>query len=679
VRIESIGLAEHLGSVKIHGVRRMLELDSGARPILEEILEVQKIGKEVIEDIERRMAIVLPVKNENLTVFGGVLSGVPHDCLMIVVSNSQRGEVDNFVSEQDILGRFCHVTKRQALIVHQKDPVLAQALKKANYVELLGDDGLVRSGKSEGMIIGILLAMLHGKEYVGFIDTDNYIPGAVWEYAKHYAIGFSLAKSPYTMVRILWRYKPKIAGELYFRKFGRVSEISNRYLNHLLSTKKKFETEIIKTANAGEHAMSIELAKMLTYGSGYAVEVQELISTFEQFGGILPIADKTVAEKGVEIVQTETINPHLHEERGEEHLVQDMLLPSLSVIYHSPLCEPSTKQLIHKQLLEQECLKTTEKVPQMRLIPPPQKADMRKFTQAIAAQLPNYSVPRGRILRERFVSAEFGQAIARKVVFTDLDGTLLHPVSYSYTQALEALRWLQEKETPIIFCSAKTKAEQEVYRAELGIGDPFIAENGGAIFIPKGYFRLHFNYDKATKDYFVIELGTPHQEVRRKIKKIVEEEAGCRLIGFDDMTVEEVARETGLSLVSAEFARQREYSVTIKIEGDKKGVNLALKKIKQAGFSCTFGGRFYEVTAGSDKGRAVKALTELFKLNLGRIITVAIGDNESDEPMLAAVDMPALVQNHRHRWMKVKLRNVLKVKGVGPEGWSLAVRKLAAD
>jgi mannosyl-3-phosphoglycerate synthase len=679
VRIESIGLAEHLGSVKIHGVRRVLELDSGGRALLDEISEVQKIGKESIEDIERRIAIVLPVKNEDLTVFEGVLSGVPHECLMIVVSNSQRGEVDTFVSEQDILARFCHATRRQALIIHQKDPVLAQALKKADYAELLGEDGLVRDGKSEGMIIGILLAMLHGREYVGFIDTDNYIPGAVWEYVKHYAIGFSLVKSPYAMVRILWRYKPKVAGELYFRKWGRVSEISNKYLNHLLSTKKKFETEIIKTANAGEHAMSIELAKMLTYATGYAVEVQELISIFEQFGGILPVTDKAVAEKGVEIVQTETINPHLHEERGGEHLVQGMLLPSLSVIYHSPLCELSTKQLIFNQLLEQECLKAKEKVPQMRLIPPPQKANMRKFAQAIAAQLPNYSVPRGRILRERFISAEFGQAVAKKVVFTDLDGTLLHPVSYSYAQALEALRWLQEKETPIIFCSAKTKSEQEVYRAELGIGDPFIVENGGAIFIPKDYFRLQFNYDKATRDYFVIELGTPHQEVRRKIKKIVEEEAGCRFTGFDDMSVEEIARETGLSLVSAEFAKQREYSVTIKIEGDKKSVNQALKKIKQAGFSCTFGGRFYEVTVGSDKGRAVKALTELFKLNLGKIMTVGIGDNESDEPMLAAVDLPALVQSHRHRWTKLKLRNVLKVKGVGPEGWSLAISKLAAD
>jgi mannosyl-3-phosphoglycerate synthase len=678
MRIESIRLAEHLGSVKIHGVRRVLELDSGARPLQDEIPEVERIEKEALEDIVRRMAIVLPIKDETLKVYEGVLSGVPHDCLMIVVSNSRRGEVDTFVNERDILARFCHATKRQALIVHQKDPVLAEALKQADYAEILDEEGLVRNGKSEGMMMGILLAMLHGKDYVGFIDTDNYIPGSVWEYVQHYAISFSLAKSPYVMARILWRYKPKISGEIYFKKWGRVSEISNKYVNNLLSTKKKFETEIIKTANAGEHAMSIELAKMLTYGSGYAVEVQELISIFEQFGGILPITEKTVAEKGVEIIQTETINPHLHEERGGEHLVQDMLLPSLSVIYHSPLCEMSTKHLIFKQLLEQECLKPTEEVPRVRLIPPPQKADMQKFAQAIEAQLPEYSVPKGRILRERFISAEFGRATApaKKVVFTDLDGSLLHPVNYSYTQALGALRLLQERGIPIVFCSAKTRAEQEVYRRELGIKDPFIVENGGAIFIPKDYFRLHFAYDKATTDYLVIELGMPYQEVRQKLKKVIEGETGCRVIGFGDMSVEEVARETGLSLTRAELAKQREYSETVKIEGDKKGVDRVIKKIEQAGLNCVFGGRFYGVTAGSDKGKATKILAELFKLNQGRIMTIGIGDNDSDLPMLAVVDLPTLVQVQHNRWQKLKLKHVRKVKGVGPEGWSVAVRGL---
>lgn len=679
MRIESTRLAEHLGSVKIHGVRRILELDSGARATthLEENPETQTISRDAIDDVEQRTAIVLPIKNEDLKVFEGVLTGVPHNCLMIVISSSQRGEIDAFKSEKDILSRFCHATRRQALIVHQKDPILAQALEQADYAEILDEEGLVRNGKSEGMIIGILLSRLHGKDYVGFIDTDNYIPGAVWEYAKHYAIGFSLAKSPLAMVRILWRYKPKLAGELYFKKWGRVSEITNRYINHFISTRGKFESDIIKTANAGEHAMSLELAMRLTYASGYGVETQELVSIFEQFGGILPIADKATAKKGVEVIQTETLNPHLHEERGGDHLLQDMLLPSLSVIYHSPICEQSTKDIIIKQLLDQECLKPGAEVPRMRLIPPPQKANMDKFAQLFETQLPLYSVPKGEMLPGKIISAEANQVSTetKKVVFTDLDGTLLHPLTSSYSQALDAIRLLQEKDIPIIFCSAKTRGEQQVYMEELGIKDPFIVENGGAIFIPKNYFRFPFAYDKVTQDYLVIELGAPYQEIRQRLKKVDEETDG-HIVGFGDMDVEEVARETALNLKSAELARQREYSEMVRIEGDRKIVELVLKEIKKAGLNYTPAGKLYEVMEGNDNGKAVQILIALYKLNFAEAWTAGIGNDEDDSPMLSAVDLPILVQGHDNRWKKPKVKDIYRARGVGPEGWDIAVKEL---
>ena len=69
----------------------------------------------------------------------------------------------------------------------------------------------------------------------------------------------------------------------------------------------------------------------------------------------------------------------------------------------------------------------------------------------------------------------------KTVIFTDLDGTLIDTETYSYDRALPCIEHLRNQEIPIIFCSAKTRAEQEVYRKELQIKDPFIVENGGAI------------------------------------------------------------------------------------------------------------------------------------------------------------------------------------------------------
>jgi len=393
MRIASPRYTECLGLVRINDAQQVLELDSGRvkELPLRENIAVQKIEEEVIKDFEERMAIVIPTKDEKLKLFEGVISGIPHECLIIVVSNSQRRRVDRFRMEKEALKQFCHFTRREALIIHQKDPILARALADAGYTDILGEDELIRNGKAEGMVVGIFIAMIAKKDFVGFIDADNYFPGAVWEYARCYASGFSMAKSPYSMVRVLWRYKPKISAGMFFKRWGRVSEITNRCMNSLIAHKTGFETGIIKTGNAGEHAMSLKLAEILTYASGYAVEPQELISIFERFGGVSAMANPTAIKHGVEIFQTETRNPHLHEERGGQHLLVEMLLPSLGSIYHSQLCSEETRRLIIDELLLQNVIQTNEEPPKPRLLAPLRTINLKRFTSVMAEHMNSYS------------------------------------------------------------------------------------------------------------------------------------------------------------------------------------------------------------------------------------------------------------------------------------------------
>ena len=220
---------ERFGATSLHGVQRVYELDSGfddGRPVSESIVN---IGNNQIVDIERRMAIVIPTKGERLRLLEGVLSGIPHDCLTIIISNSPRQPVDRYKLEKEALQQFNRFVGRNAFILHQRDPVLSEVLRDVGYDSLLAPDGTVRTGKAEGMVIGMLLAKMAGKEYVGFIDADNYVPGAVNEYVKIFASGIAMSQTPYTMVRISWIYKPKISETgLYFSKWGRVSETTNQ-------------------------------------------------------------------------------------------------------------------------------------------------------------------------------------------------------------------------------------------------------------------------------------------------------------------------------------------------------------------------------------------------------------------------------------------------------------------
>jgi len=75
------------------------------------------------------------------------------------------------------------------------------------------------------------------------------------------------------------------------------------------------------------------------------------------------------------------------------------------------------------------------------------------------------------------------------VIFTDLDGTLLDRKTYSWEEAVQALDSCRRSSVPVILASSKTGAEMEVIRRRLSLSDPYISENGGAVFFPVESFR----------------------------------------------------------------------------------------------------------------------------------------------------------------------------------------------
>jgi mannosyl-3-phosphoglycerate synthase len=365
--------SERFGAVRIHELQRVIELDSGAqidagRPGHTGGSRI--IAPDAMRAIEAQMAIVVPCMNETRSVIEGVLSGIPHDCLIVLVSNSDRLPVDRYESEAQTAEQFCRLAARSAITVHQRDPGLAAAVKAAGMPELIDDEGLVRAGKGEAMLIGMAVAAMAGCKYVGYVDADNYVPGAVHEYCKAYAAGLHLAESPYAMVRISWHSKPKLRdGRLFFSRRGRSSEVTNEWLNRFLAEYSGFGTEVIATGNAGEHALSLELGLKMRLAGGFAVEPFEYVDLFEQFGGVLESPHPEVMASSVPVVQIETRNPHFHDNKGEEH-VQGMRMQALNVVYHSPVTLPALRAAILEFMVAQGALQPGQAPPRERVYPP---------------------------------------------------------------------------------------------------------------------------------------------------------------------------------------------------------------------------------------------------------------------------------------------------------------------
>ena len=273
------------------------------------------------------------------------------------------------------------------------------------------------------------------------------------------------------------------------------------------------------------------------------------------------------------------------------------------------------------------------------------------------------------------------------IIFTDLDGTMLDFKTYSYKTAQPLIKKLKKQGIPLIFCTAKTRAENEYYRKKLKINDPFVVENGGAIFIPKNYFSfdpLLFVSGRKRRGYHVIELGSTYKKIRSALQK-TKKKTGFKIIGFGDMTAREVAQDAGFSgkkahLEMAKRAKQKKYNESFIFDEPSEKEAILAQTIKKLGFNLTHGGRYYNIMGkNSDKGKAVKILTKFFKKEFNEIQTIGLGDSVNDIPMLKTVDIPVLVQNPNRKWdPRIKnLRKLDKINKPGPHGWVKAIKKYA--
>ena len=264
------------------------------------------------------------------------------------------------------------------------------------------------------------------------------------------------------------------------------------------------------------------------------------------------------------------------------------------------------------------------------------------------------------------------------IIFTDLDGTLLDRETYTFEPALPSLRILQEKGIPLILSSSKTRAEIELLREKLENDHPFISENGGAVFVPKGYLSFSFPYDRVLGEYFVLELGTFYPiilEILDSIKK----ETGIPIKGFSDLTEEELSSISGLSLGEAEFAKKREYDEPFMIEGGEREIETVRRKIEGKGMNYVWGGKFHHILGKNDKGKAVEILKELYENEFFSIWTVGIGDSLNDIPMLLAVDHPIFLKEKEGISPEIPSKNLICFEGTGPQAWNEAILNILSE
>jgi mannosyl-3-phosphoglycerate phosphatase len=250
-----------------------------------------------------------------------------------------------------------------------------------------------------------------------------------------------------------------------------------------------------------------------------------------------------------------------------------------------------------------------------------------------------------------------GSDTAPLVVVTDLDGTLLDHDTYEPGPAAPKLARLQAAGVPVVFCSAKTRAEQEVHRRALGVTGLFIVENGAAVHADDGPVRV---------------LGLDYDDARAGLRRAARD-LGVTVRGFGDMDIDEVAERTGLPREAAARARQRGHTEPFVVIDGAVDEATMRDTLARHGLGLQRGARFWTASGRHDKGDAVAVLREEYARRWGaRPRIYALGDTHNDTAMLAAADVALLVQRPDGSWADLDVDGIVRVEGIGPIGWARA-------
>jgi mannosyl-3-phosphoglycerate phosphatase len=260
------------------------------------------------------------------------------------------------------------------------------------------------------------------------------------------------------------------------------------------------------------------------------------------------------------------------------------------------------------------------------------------------------------------------------VIFTDVDNILVDRFR-SFEESAGAIDLLARNEIPLVLCSGKTRAQLESVHQLLGIRHPFICEHGAAAFIPPGYFA-DVPDGRSIAGYHVVEFGPPYRDVLERFH-LAAARVRVDVVGFNDMSIEEVASRCGLSLMEARLAKLREYDEPFRVvNGDNRERERLARAVRDANLGWRRGDGFDHVGAFVDLDVAVQLLCTLYRDAYGHPSTIGFGVLPGHAALLRTVDHAFVLHDESappSRDLLAEAPTARAVATPGPAGWAETV------
>ena len=251
------------------------------------------------------------------------------------------------------------------------------------------------------------------------------------------------------------------------------------------------------------------------------------------------------------------------------------------------------------------------------------------------------------------------------VIFTDLDGSLLHRDTFQFDTIKDYIKSLVSKGVIIIPNSSKTEKEIENFIEELGVNLPYISENGSSI---HGLNLITSNFP----DKLILSRGK--EELSNIFENKVPEKLKEKCFQISKMSKKEKENILGQKDEELKDALNRKYTLPFLFKGDKNEKNRLLKILNSNSLTLQEGGRVSNLCDNINKVKSMNRVIKILKKTEDKIKTIAVGDNFNDLEMLRNCDIPCLVFNDQFKLDQININNLIFSNKPSPEGWADVIK-----
>ena len=251
------------------------------------------------------------------------------------------------------------------------------------------------------------------------------------------------------------------------------------------------------------------------------------------------------------------------------------------------------------------------------------------------------------------------------VIFTDLDGSLLHRDTFQFDTIKDYIKSLVNKGVIIIPNSSKTEWEIEKFNKELGVNLPFISENGSSI---HGLNLITSNFPNK------LILSREKEELFKIFENKVPEKLKEKCFQVLKMSKKDQEHIFGQKDGRLKDALNRKYTLPFLFKGDKNEKNKLLKILYSNSLTLQEGGRVLNLCDNINKVKSMNRVIKILKKTEDKIKTIAVGDNYNDLDMLKSCDIPCLVFNDQFIQDQINIDNLIFSNKPSPEGWADVIK-----